>query len=118
MRYFIFVGSLLLSSCASGKENNHSALMDRVERRVRLPEGSMPIGKYARYYAFDAQGNVTGRYITFVEPRTDANLPLGERRWVKDASNLPNVMDGGCSVVTVVFEAKTNKVDAWCNGVA
>ena len=65
------------------------------------------------------QGRVIGIYIMTVEPENRMyDLPLGKRRWLNDAHELPRIMDGGCSVVTVEFDPKTNKADAGCNGVA
>lgn len=109
------ITALLLIGCASDEEREHASLMDEVEQRVRLPDGSQPLNEYARYYAIDGQGRVVAIYTTFVEP----DLPAGQRRWVGDQSKLPGISDGGCGVVNVLFNPATRKVEeAFCNGVA
>jgi hypothetical protein len=119
IRPLVFAGFVLATSCSSPDERHHVVLMDKVEKQVQLPEGSAPIGDYARYYAFDDRQRVVAEYIMIVDTTNHTlDVPAGKRRWVDVGSNLPSIRDGGCSVVTVLFDPKSNKVDAWCNGVA
>ena len=93
--------------------------MDKIEMHIEMPKGSSPIGDYARYYASDDRQRVVAEYIMTVDPKNRTyDLPIGKRRWVDDARNLPLINDGGCSVVSVEFDPKTGKVEAGCNGVA
>jgi hypothetical protein len=41
-----------------------------------------------------------------------------ESRWFESADDLPMILDGGCSVIWVGFDPKTERVAASCNGVA
>ncbi len=119
MNRTLVLSALLLASPSSAKDGPQNALMDRVERLAQMPKGSFQIDKYARYYAFGAHRRVIGVYITDVDPKNRSyDLAVGKHRWVDVARNLPVIMDGGCSVVTVQFDLQTNRSKAWCNGVA
>jgi len=99
LRAPILVLALLASRSAP---NQHEMLMDYIERHVTLPEGALPLHKYARYYS-DYEGRVVGVYTTDIEYRPadygcsemvddfqskDIECPAiadakpGERRWV------------------------------------
>lgn len=44
-------------------------------------------------------------------------LEAGERRWVKDESEIPHIMDGGCSQVSILFGiAEKRVIRIGCNG--
>ena len=86
---------------------------------MRLPADALKLDKYARYYAPDGN-RIVGRYITLVDPENRYyDLPNGQRRWLQDRWNLPGISDGGCSVVNVLYNPATKKVEeAVCNGAA
>tara|TARA_B100000678_G_C17986325_1_gene413108 strand:- start:119 stop:499 length:381 start_codon:yes stop_codon:yes gene_type:complete len=56
--------------------------------------------------------------------RMEENLKAGQAeagssRWFADTSDLPAVNDGGCSVVNIVYDPKTERVESVkCNGLA
>src|SRR5260221_8208949 len=84
------------------------AQVARVERVVVLPRGASPLGRYARYYSLetvDGRAVIVGYYL------------LGEAEPGIHYGNSPvTVMDGGCGVVTVVFDLRSNTVSsAYCN---
>ena len=135
------VAVVLLAACATPVQLERDRLTDTIEARVKLPQGAGRLSDYARYYAFDEQGMVLGVYVPGYEwPDTDAtcgeiledlsirevpcpaepkgdNLLAGQRGWVDSKYKLPMVMDGGCSVVTVVYDPKSNRVkNVECNG--
>jgi hypothetical protein len=91
--------------------------MDQIEKQMRMPAGSRPLAEYARYYAFDKKGRVIAIYTTWIEPdHASLNLPAGQRRWVPDEGQLPNISEGGCGVVEVLFDPATDEVKrAECN---
>ena len=139
----IVVG-LLLTACATPEQKTRDRLTDRIEDRVRLPEGAGQLDEYARYYAFAADGLVKGIYVPGYEPPdpndgcsellpdsslrdipcvdegpSEYRLRVGQRRWMEDVQHLPLYFDGGCSVVTVIYDPKADKVIASdCNGQA
>jgi hypothetical protein len=124
-------------------------LMAAIEEQVRLPQDAAPLEHYARHYAFQTDGKVVGVYLHRVaaaprgddwgceeiilegneigskpipcppEPDTLQQVSGGERRWFDDPAKLPYISDGGCGMITVIFNPATNRVEhADCNGVA
>ena len=89
-----------------------TADVDSLERTVKLPPGSYPIDAYARYYTVESISHrrmVLG-YFVFGGPE-----PAGRYLHGSPVS----ISDGGCSVVTVYFDLKTQKVaGVSCNGLA
>lgn len=143
MRTFLaVVPTYLVLGCTAPEEHQHDQLMDRVESQVTLPQGAGRLSEYARHYALDDKGNVVGVYVAGHQSSNSdetceevlenfatrevpcaesesAPLPVGRRQWVGDTDGLPLVLDGGCSVITVSFDPKTDEVkSAICNGVA
>jgi hypothetical protein len=85
-----------------------NALMDAIENQVKLPGGSAPLDQYNRSYAYPGDGTVVGVYINLSGRQPG-------RSWVSN-TELPQIADGGCSVVTILYSPKTNHVtDAMCN---
>jgi hypothetical protein len=81
--------------------------LDIIERQVRLPARAHPLSDYTRYYHRKGD-KVIGRYLL--------REPKG-RRWARK-EDVPAAMDGGCSVVNVIFDAATQKIErVFCNGV-
>ncbi|HTU12517.1 MAG TPA: hypothetical protein VMG08_16625 [Allosphingosinicella sp.] len=91
------------------------AIMDRIEREIRLPAGADPLASYERSYAWQERGDgvrkVIGVYLT----------PEGSnrgRRWVTEAE-LPLILDGGCSLVSLSYDVAAGRIDhVTCNGEA
>lgn len=133
-----------LASCSTPEERQQTQLMDEIEARIELPDGALPLSKYARFYAYDDTGRVVGLYLIPHAPmppdegcsELQENLspksvdcsslpsdPLGgvgenERRWL-NRDVMPGVSDGGCGVIEVVYQPVTKIVEkASCNGVA
>lgn len=144
MRTLLVIASLyLLVGCTTSAQRERDKLADRIEAQVKLPAGAGRLEDYARYYAFDQRGFVVGLYApgyaapnpsdtcekvlqdltTRVVPcaaQTGSDrLRTGQRRWVAKSEQLPMIMDGGCSVVTIIYDPKRNVIkDTYCNGVA
>jgi hypothetical protein len=100
----------LLLGAAAAPSPEPEALMDRIESAVVLPAGAAPLSSYGRYYAWEDRSDgvrkVLGVYV--VEPQP-------QRRWVTQ-NELPAVMDGGCDVVSVMFDLATDRIEwAECN---
>ena len=91
------------------------AIMDRIERDVRLPEGAGPLSGYTRYYAWQERGDGVRKVI-------GVYLGVGERQpgrhWVAETS-LPLIMDGGCGLVTLSYNVAEQRIEhISCNGEA
>lgn len=64
-----------LTSLSASEPSAHEALMDEIERQVRLPAAAEPLDAYGRYYAFDGKGKVEARYLLPPEPMTPDPVP-------------------------------------------
>jgi hypothetical protein len=138
--FFLMAVALGLAACATPEQAERDRLIDRIEGRVKLPDGARGLSSYARYYAIEGDGLVTGIYVpgyeapdpddtceelhadfttTAVEcppEMSDHRLLAGQRAWV-ERTNLPFVLDGGCSVITVIYDPKADRIkSATCNG--
>ena len=133
----------LLMACTTPEQHERDKLTDLIEARVKLPKGARLLADYARSYAFDDNGLVVGVYAPgYVAPNpedkceemledfTSRDIPCplesdgnrlrsGQRQWVDNINKLPAISDGGCSVLTVLFDVKRGVVkDTFCNGEA
>ena len=100
---------------AADASAEQQAIMDRIEREARLPEGAGPLSSYARHYAWQERGDgfrkVIGVYLGVGE-RTPG------RHWVAETA-LPLIMDGGCGLVTLVYNVAEQRIEhIACNGEA
>jgi hypothetical protein len=98
---------------AAGSEAEQQAIMARIERDVRLPEGAGPLASYGRYYAWqdreDGVRKVLAIYVRGQEPG---------RHWVTE-TQLPLIMDGGCSIVELTWNVAEARIETiGCNGEA
>lgn len=90
------------------------ALMDRIEREVRLPPDAGALATYARYYAW--RDGKDGRKVIAVWQNLTGERP--GRHWVTER-DLPVIMDGGCGVVSLTWDVATARVEhVACNGEA
>ena len=72
-----------------------------------MPAGAEPVGHYLRTY-FPDGSRIVGQYLLAETP--------GIRSQIEPDSA---IMDGGCGVVTVIFNTDTSVVESVaCNGVA
>lgn len=109
------MATALLAANGSTEDAHQTASMNSIEKRLKMPKGANTIAHYSRFYAKLKTGEVRA---VFIEEAHDG-LPVGQRRWLADAKLLPVVFDGGCYVVTVVFDPRAAIVtQAYCNGVA
>ena len=118
MKGLTCLATLALTTCANTVERPHYRLVETIEEKVRLPGGANSLKDYARYYAMNGS-LVIGVYLKFVEvSNRHYDLPIGKTRWLDDYHDLPDVQDGGCSIVNVRFNAKTGSgPEASCNGI-
>jgi len=85
--------------------------IDTIERTVQLPPHAHRLGDYARYYTVessDGRDLIKGYFLL------DGPDPAG--RYLRQSP--VRVFDGGCSVVTALYDVRTRHVTKlWCNGV-
>ena len=98
---------------AAGREAEQQAIMERIERDVRLPEGASALASYSRAYAWQERGDGVRKVIAFYENLT------GERpgrRWVTER-DFPVIMDGGCGVISLSYDVAAQRIEhVSCNG--
>ena len=97
----------LLAQAAPHPTAEETALMDRIEREVRMPEGAQPLARYHRSYAWMGDRTVIGIYEDF-SPEPPA------RNWIEPDA-LPVLNDGGCSVITIFYYPATSRLNLMCN---
>jgi hypothetical protein len=120
------VFAFLLFAVAAGHRPPpaREALMNRIERIVKLPAGSAALAGYERVYTMlTAQNAGLAAPATFA-PRRPKVLAIYSvyggkhgRRW-ETGLNLPMVADGGCGHVTIVYDIASDAIEsARCNDV-
>jgi hypothetical protein len=128
--------AFVLAAC-SPPQSPQDAMMDAIEAGLQLPPGASALSAYGRSYAYDRESReIVGVYVIpasqeppgvtceplssggAVEcPDMPADLPAGQRRWVKDMMALPDVSDGGCSILTLRYDPQRERVkEIGCNG--
>ena len=113
----VILTPLLLAAAPS--HTSSEALMDRIEATVQLPKGAWPLDEYGRYYAYSKPGEVLAIYLVPAKPLPKNLLKAGNRRWMGDAGDMPMILDGGCTQVTIRSDVATNHfLSIFCNGVA
>lgn len=101
---------------SSTTDAEQEAIMDRIEREVRLPEGARPLAAYARSYAWQERGDGIRKVVAVYEHLTGA--PVGQRRWVTESA-FPLVLDGGCGLITLSYDVGAQRIEhVTCNGEA
>jgi hypothetical protein len=96
-------------------ETEQEQLMERIEREVRLPEGSGALSSYARYYAWQQREDGVRKVVAVYDNLTGA--PSG-RRWVAE-TDFPLVMDGGCGLISLSYDVAAQRIEhVTCNGEA
>jgi hypothetical protein len=81
-----------------------------IERSVVLPRGAEPLEKYSRHYA--SVGDKAHRVIRGIYLLGDGTGVV-----ITTAEKLPVVFDGGCSAITVEYDAVSSTfLEVSCNG--
>jgi len=104
------------AAAPAGDYAEEQAIMDRIEREVRLPEGADPLASYERSYAWEQREDGVRKVIgVYLSP--DAGESRG-RRWVAENA-LPMIVDGGCGMIRLGYDVATQRIEyVTCNGVA
>ena len=101
---------------ATSPDAGQEAIMDRIERDIRLPEGAGPLASYSRSYAWQQRADGVRKVVAVYESLTGA--PAGRRRWVAE-TDLPLVLDGGCGLVSLSYDVAAQRIEhVTCNGEA
>lgn len=90
-----------------------------IESQMVMPRGAAPLMNYDRYYMLNRIGElvvVEGRFMQ--RDPYERQPPEGSRPvpgvpgafTIQRGGRLPDVADGGCSVVTILFDIRTRKL--------
>jgi len=89
------------------------AQVAKLESQTSRKPGMAPTWRYGRDYAgvtLDDRKMIVGRWV-----RDDSGRTIGVR--IGPLSAIPDIADGGCSVVSVMYDVKTEHlVSMTCNG--
>jgi hypothetical protein len=88
------------SPSAHGKEGDAEAAIAAFEKKVPLPDATRTLGGYERYYAV-SDDRIEAVYLS--SPSGSGGSRVVEQR------ELPQAKEGGCSVVTIVFDRTSNR---------
>lgn len=100
----------------------HPVDRKHIESTVAMPEGAAPLDKYHRYYIasrFEGRDIIMAQYHLGDHYLTGAIEIEGlEQAYrVTDRQGLPEILDGGCSVVVLIFDTELESIDSvGCNG--
>lgn len=97
----------IITNCAA-EMTEPDAIMDRIEAQIQLPEGAADLSEYVRHYLPLESGSVYGIYEI-------SDAPV-RRHWVEESSELPLILDGGCSILSIRYDPDTDEISAVCNG--
>jgi hypothetical protein len=118
MKVIAFI-SALIAVASAGCERQYSEMIQPAEREyleslIRIPaENSAAVTQYKRYYVIifpQGRRTIKGVFVLDGEPGI---YPVAREE------DLPAILDGGCSVVHIVYDTEAERIlTLRCNGVA
>lgn len=103
-----------VAACGSPRASD-AATAAEIERQVVAAHPGITLKRYARFYAREADGSVSGRYLFANEGYEPPEGKAGRVAWTT-AAKLPIVEDGGCAVITVRYDPDQKRLTAFeCN---
>jgi len=129
MRSTTLALTFLCAACAQQPSSKEQAMIDTVEKHVKLPKGAGPLRCYTRYYTVvrgkDLEkllggSNSLGVSELLVGRYREPDVNAGERagiEWLTDTSALPEIHDAGCTDMQVWYTSgwPAEKVIALCS---
>lgn len=125
VRQISVLSALLTLACSPTETTEQRAIMDKLDRSIKLPADARPFSDYARYYKRDP--DVGGLYIRLIigcdvpGPTFGCKKPFdlkrGRRRWLRENDYLGPIGGGGCDVVNIWFDGRDiGNAPTFCNG--
>jgi hypothetical protein len=88
----------------------------KIELLVVASHPDLSLKRFARFYAREGDSSITGIYLFANEGQQPIEGKAGEVTWTTP-DKLPAVEDGGCSVVTVKYDLRHDRLTGVeCNG--
>jgi len=110
---FIGLSPVQLAFSDSPPQEDLSPLIFKIEKEIKMPANSLAIDKYARYYVLSNEKGIKVLVGTYRHDEKNSGIHIVR------PENIPQVMDGGCSIVNVRYDV-VRKVflEVFCNGVS
>lgn len=90
-----------------------TSLVAEIEASLKMPSKAFPLDTYVRYFAGEVADDRRLVVGTFLHDPKNAGVRIVERE------KMPEVLDGGCSVVNLKYDMERKEVLAlFCNGEA
>lgn len=91
--------------------------ISHLEGLIAMPRGARSIDAYARYYTGVEEANRRLIRGIFILARAGGRYPPGPH--IVRALEMPRLLDGGCTVVSVTFDIQADRIQTvTCNGSA
>lgn len=116
----LIAAAVLLASCGSPTITSEIATL---ESSVVLPEGADRLDAYGRFYS-DSGRTIEAVYVSSGMVGHELSDRIGRQEiapnvYLVGFGNLPIIMDGGCSVLTLSYDRQTRAITGpVCNGMA
>ena len=120
--FLILMMAFGLASCGCDSTGNWAslsrdvALAESIEKQVLARNANLDLRRYARLYTHDNAGNVEGTYFFPSIGGLPSKWEGGKSYWV-EANEVPAVDDGGCAVISLLYNVLSETlVFVSCNG--
>jgi hypothetical protein len=110
------IGLTVFGSACQTDDNTDKMLSLKIEKHLIAKHSDIDLNRYARFYVHDNFVSVSAVYL-FANPGYEPSQgEVGHVYWVS-TNELPDIMDGGCSVINLKYNTITDKlVSVFCNG--
>lgn len=117
-RLAAILGLIVFGSACQQNDDANQALSSKIEKQLIAEHSDIDLRRFARFYAHGNLGSVSAVYL-FANPDYDPmEGEAGKVYWVS-TEEMPEVMDGGCSVINLAYNIITDTlISVSCNGEA
>lgn len=123
LRSLAFIASVFVSSCESS-DSFTTRHIPQIEAQIEMPPGAASIEEYARFYSSSGSHVIKGKYVSrglaaIVLENSVVRRRIGAAIYIVDDDNMPDLVDGGCSVLTLSYDTSDGTLTGPdCNGIA
>lgn len=128
--FMALLSALMLGGCSDFDRERQ--IISEIEESIKLPKGAGPMSSYSRYYAQQSDGAIIAAYVIHGEGFKDDVLracrevkgtpfpcptrggqvrlaEAGKSLWIGDPHDLPFILDGGCTDISVEYHPRTKR---------
>ncbi|WP_177204002.1 hypothetical protein [Sphingobium sp. AP50] len=103
---------IALPGCTESSKRESEELMAKIETKIAMPQRAWPLKDYSRYYYWASDTDHRKVYGVLSMDRKPG-------RWWVEVDEAPQIMDGGCSVISLTYDVLSDRVvSIFCNGEA